>query len=63
MPDILTHCPVTGQAVLTGLDTETVVFETLPSVEVPLKCPRCGQTHRWKPKDAWVAEFTDPTRH
>ena len=63
MPEILIYCPITGQVVLTGLNTETVVFETLPSVEVPLKCPRCGQTHRWKPKDAWVAEPAGPTRH
>jgi hypothetical protein len=63
MPEILIYCPITGQVVLTGLNTETVVFETLPSVEVPLKYPRCGQTHRWKPKDAWVAEPAGPTRH
>ncbi|MGY3660740.1 hypothetical protein ACVJ19_007403 [Bradyrhizobium sp. USDA 376] len=63
MPDILIICPVTGQAVFTGLNTETVVFETLPAIEIPIKCPRCGQTHRWKPKDAWVSQPSDPTRH
>jgi hypothetical protein len=33
-----------------------VIFETLSSVEVPLKCPHCGRMHRWKPIDAWVAQ-------
>ena len=60
MEEISVRCPVTGQAVFIGLNTETVVFETLPNIELPLKCARCGQTHRWKPKDAWVAP--DSTR-
>lgn len=59
MPDILIRCPVTGQAVFTGLNTESVVFESLPAVEIPLRCSRCGETHRWKPKDAWVAQTND----
>ncbi len=63
MSDILIRCPVTGQAVLTGLTTEIVVFETLPDVDIPLRCPRCGQTHRWKPTDAWVAHPVNPVRH
>jgi len=28
MPDILTRCPTTGKPIHTGLDTETVNFET-----------------------------------
>ena len=54
MPDILIHCPVTGESVSTGLDTETVVFDSLPSIELPLRCSACGQRHYWKPADAWV---------
>jgi hypothetical protein len=47
MPDILIHCPITGRVVPTGLATETVIFETLPDIAIPLNCPRCGQTHFW----------------
>ena len=35
MPDILIHCPVTDEPVPTRLDTETIVFETLPSIAIP----------------------------
>jgi hypothetical protein len=24
-------------------------------VAVPLRCPACGQIHKWKPDDAWIA--------
>jgi hypothetical protein len=40
--------------VSTGLKTEWVVLRSLPCVAVPLRCPACGQLHRWKPADAWV---------
>jgi hypothetical protein len=60
VPDILIHCPVTGESVPTGLDTEMVVFDSLPSLELPLECPSCGQTHHWKPADAWVEGESEP---
>ena len=42
MSDILIYCPVTGQPVPTGLDTETVIFESLPNVEIPVRAvERC----------------------
>jgi hypothetical protein len=63
MSDILIYCAVTGQPVPTGLDTETVIFESLPNVEIPVKCPSCGEMHRWRPRDAWVAIAGNQTRH
>lgn len=63
MAEILVRCPVTGHAIFTGLNTDTVVFETLPNIEMPLKCSRCGKTHYWKPKSAWLALPSDLTRH
>ena len=57
MPEILIRCPAMGDAVPTGLDTETVVFESLPSIELPFNCPSCGgyinenrQTHGLRSK-------------
>jgi hypothetical protein len=38
MPDILIMCPLTAELVQTGLDTETVILEILPPLEVPLHC-------------------------
>jgi hypothetical protein len=54
MPDILTRCPETGKTIHTGLDTETVSFETLPNLAFPIKCPHCDRVHLWKPADAWM---------
>ena len=54
MPDILICCPLTREAVPTGLDTETVVLASLPSVDLPFQCPACGRSHYWKPADAWA---------
>jgi hypothetical protein len=54
MPDIIIRCPITGLAVPTGLTTADVLFESLPNVAVPLRCPSYEGTHDWKPIEAWV---------
>jgi hypothetical protein len=54
LADILVQCPRTGAAVPTGLKTEWVLLKSLPCVAVPLRCPACGQMHKWKPDDAWI---------
>src|SRR5215813_5722918 len=54
MPDILTRCPLTGNSIKTGLDTETVRFDTLPSIPLPIECPHCERVHFWTPTHAWV---------
>lgn len=56
MGDILIRCPRTRRPVRTGLTTDTVIFESLLPIALPLRCPACGQVHRWKPVDAWVAD-------
>jgi len=53
--EILILCPRTSVPVTTGLRIDWVVFKSLPPVAVPLRCPACGQTHRWKPHDAWIS--------
>lgn len=54
MPDILTKCPLTGKTLETGLITEIVQFDDLPSLALPARCAHCGDIHLWKPADAWV---------
>ena len=39
--DIFIRCPTTGQPVPTGLHTGTVVFDTLPKIEMRMHCPAC----------------------
>jgi hypothetical protein len=51
---IFINCPSTGMPVPTGLKTASVIFESLPPVAVPLSCPACGKTHKWKPAEAWI---------
>ena len=45
--DIFILCPTTGQPVPTGLHTDTVVFHTLPKVEMHMQCPACHKNHSW----------------
>jgi hypothetical protein len=54
LADILIQCPRTGAPVSTGLKTEWVFLKSLPCVAVPMRCPACGQMHKWKPGDAWI---------
>ena len=61
--DILIRCPITGRAVPTGLNTQTIKFESLLDVEVGLQCQWCGQQHLWRPRDAWLASPADKTCH
>jgi hypothetical protein len=59
---ILIKCPRNLRPVRTGLTTDMVIFETLPPVALPLRCPACRHVHRWKPEDAWVTQVaTDST--
>lgn len=62
MPAIMIRCPVHNKDVTTGLDTETIIFETLPNLAIPMRCIACGQSHEWKPRDAWVANAKQPCR-
>jgi hypothetical protein len=54
LADIFVQCPRTGTPIATGLKTEWVVLNSLPRLAMPLRCPVCGQTHKWNPADAWV---------
>jgi hypothetical protein len=54
--DICIRCPTTGQPVPTGLDTETVVFDALPKIDLRMQCPACGKAHIWDRTKAWVVE-------
>jgi hypothetical protein len=57
MPNIIIRCPVFGKAVPTGLSTETILFDSLDDIAIPMRCPACLKVHRWTRKDAWVDEI------
>lgn len=43
-----------------GLHTGTVVFDTLPKIEMRMRCPACHKNHWWNCTRAWVIESTRP---
>ena len=59
--DIFILCPTTGKPVPTGLHTDTVVFHTLPKIEMRMRCPACQEDHTWKCTNAWVIESAPPS--
>lgn len=56
MAEIPTRCPKTGKPVSTGLDSDMVIFASLPEIPIPVRCPACGSKHFWTRTTAWVAE-------
>jgi predicted RNA-binding Zn-ribbon protein involved in translation (DUF1610 family) len=40
-------CPVTGNDVWTGIDTDPESFELVDAFDVRLSCPKCGRRHDW----------------
>jgi hypothetical protein len=55
MATIMLSCPETGQPFSVGLDTDPASFRALPSVEVMVRCPHCGNQHPWSKSTAWLA--------
>ena len=51
----MTRCPSTGRAVSTGIDTASVIVDSLPDVAVRMRCPACGGEHAWRKRDTWLA--------
>ena len=63
--DIFVKCPRTGTPISTGLRTEWVLVKSLPRVPIPVRCPACGQMHKWDSQDAWTGPMLEsrvPTR-
>jgi hypothetical protein len=54
MSEIMTKCPVTGHVVSTGLTTHSVIFDSIPEVDTPMRCAVCGGEHFWTQRSAWV---------
>src|SRR5215475_3856684 len=48
-------CPAKKRPIPTGLTTKSVIFESLPDINMPIRCPGCGRHHVWSRKRAWVA--------
>jgi len=53
---VMTRCPVTGQEIETGIETDRGSFASLPFFIAKVLCPACGAEHAWSHKDAWLCE-------
>jgi hypothetical protein len=52
--EIMIMCPVKKRPIPTGLTTNSVIFESLPDINVPIRCPSCGRQHVWsRGKPGW----------
>jgi len=55
MSVVMTRCPATGRPVSTGINTSSVIIDSLPDVGVRMRCPACGGEHVWRKRDTWLA--------
>jgi hypothetical protein len=56
MATILTICPVTGQPIDTGIETDEASFARLPAFLAQVYCPHCRSEHDWTKEAAWVTD-------
>ncbi len=54
MPQVMIECPETGRHVYAGLNFDWTGFESLPPQVMTLRCPACGEEHRWTKEDAFL---------
>ena len=55
MSVLMIRCPVTSKAVSTGIDTSSVIVDSLPDVGIRMPCSACGGQHVWRKRDTWLA--------
>ena len=60
MPTVLTECPVTGQAIDTGIDIDEESFARLPDFVGRVFCPHCQWVHEWTKDKAWLKQPDGP---
>lgn len=58
MPMLMIKCPTTGKALptLIVIDEESFKNPTNQMTNNSVRCPHCGQAHRWNKEDAFFAE-------
>lgn len=56
MGNVMFECPVTGEAVPTGLRAERSKFYSSPVFFSRSYCPHCDRDHEWFAGDAWVED-------
>ena len=52
---VMIRCPNAEKAVFTGMVCDLKTFGALSRTK-RLRCPSCGQTHKWSANDAWLRD-------
>jgi hypothetical protein len=52
---VVVRCPISGDEIETGIETEPDVLNALPKVETAVHCPACGEKHFWTREHAYIA--------
>jgi hypothetical protein len=55
---LMIRCTRTGRPVSTGVETDAESLARAPDYIAYLLCPECGRYHPWRPKDAWLEEWS-----
>jgi hypothetical protein len=56
MAKLITNCPVSGQAIDTGIEIDEVSFGRLPTFVGKVFCPHCKTEHDWSKENARLVE-------
>jgi len=51
---VFCRCPVTGQAIATGIDTDKDSLAVTPNFVGRVFCPHCKTEHEWSKANAWI---------
>ena len=56
MGAIITKCPVTGQEIPTGIETDAATFARITSLVGRVWCPHCREEHQWSGQASYIRE-------
>ena len=58
---IFTRCPVAGQKLATGIETDAASLALAPPFTGRVYCPHCNVEHPWKKTNAWIGDPGPPS--
>jgi hypothetical protein len=56
MPRVVARCPITGQDIDVGIETDESSFARIPHFVGQIFCPHCSAEHEWSKDRARVIE-------
>jgi hypothetical protein len=62
MHQIVFTCPVTGNEVPSGIETDKSSLEQLAPEEITLVCPHCGRPHTWQIREGSLSSSLPEAR-